>query len=693
MVLALQRRVPAPVVHPDEFGYLATARFIAGHGSRSGTSYYPGYSFAVAVAGWGARTSGGLRHASLRANLVLVVLSALLGARLAARLCPQGGFAVSLGIGTAVGLLPSTLGYADLALSENLLIPVSLGLALLAFSAAARGHTRDWFAFGVAAGAATVVHPRMLAVLAVTVAVSIVWLRPWRRTGRLAFLGLVAGAAAALVAARLTVRWATAGVPAATNEYRLTRILDARSSAPTTGRFAVVLSAQLVAIVVASGGTFLLAVWAAAARRPRAGPPASAGRSFVSKWSVASLIALWVLGAFYFSTGNREDQLVATRYADAAIAPVVVTGLTIGLAKKLRGREALTLVALSASGIALCGLLAALGRPNGLAAPNHFNVFGFDAVVAIAHDHVRIAALVVAATMVTAVIALTSMVGVEAALVGVALVALPSVVSSQMWIAREATFRAGQRTVPDLANAITQRVGAPRCVGYDTSTAVAWSSFDNRLILPDLAGFDASRVEQPCSDVVISGRLNLADAYPGARPAMLEAGIPQALWILPGPLQDRLGSQGWLLNADPRAPLPPTATEAKFTTSDGNPIRVSDGTGSTPTRIRVSVTHLGAGAPWPSVSGLQGAEGAVNLSLTWRNVSSAIPSATEIAYIPRTLLPGQTANFAITLQPYDRAGAPLPPGAYTIAVRLGQTGNASLPANSATLANLAVVVR
>jgi hypothetical protein len=72
--------------------------------------------------------------------------------------------------------------------------------------------------------------------------------------------------------------------------------------------------------------------------------------------------------------------------------------------------------------------------------------------------------------------------------------------------------------------------------------------YNDRLFDPSdsLSPFDSGRHERPCSDLVVSGRLDLANVYPGARLLVREPHVDQALWVLPGALQDQLISKGRL---------------------------------------------------------------------------------------------------------------------------------------------------
>jgi hypothetical protein len=106
----------------------------------------------------------------------------------------------------------------------------------------------------------------------------------------------------------------------------------------------------------------------------------------------------------------------------------------------------------------------------------------------------------------------------------------------------------------------------------------------------------------------------------------------QALWVLPGGLQDRLVAGGFVSGA----PLDRVAIVHA-------PERLSMRAGSERT-VTIRVTHPAGGAPWPSLFDVDGGTGAVRVVASWPDGTSTISE------LPRTLLPGETAEVQVLLR-------------------------------------------
>jgi hypothetical protein len=108
----------------------------------------------------------------------------------------------------------------------------------------------------------------------------------------------------------------------------------------------------------------------------------------------------------------------------------------------------------------------------------------------------------------------------------------------------------GERVVPNTLAQLHRQFGAnERCVGYDLATNIPFFFYNDRLFYPSarFTPFDSAAGQLPCSDLVVSGRLDLGPSYRGARLVTTENRVGQALWVLPGALQDRLNAAGRLV--------------------------------------------------------------------------------------------------------------------------------------------------
>ena len=127
-----------------------------------------------------------------------------------------------------------------------------------------------------------------------------------------------------------------------------------------------------------------------------------------------------------------------------------------------------------------------------------------------------------------------------------------------------------------------------------------WSSPDVRF-----EHWPLGRTTLPRTPFVLASARSPQLAAAGARIAMLDtggwypyigAGDGLALWVQPGPEQDRLAARGELLPAGFPGPLPEDSQRARLKVPASAPVRVRPGGGWTTT---VDVEHLGRSSPWP----------------------------------------------------------------------------------------------
>ncbi|MGH9063132.1 MAG: hypothetical protein ACRDZQ_10205, partial [Acidimicrobiales bacterium] len=273
----LASHMRAPVVQADEFGYLYGAHFLALGGPHPATAnyaaspYYPGYSLLLVPLWWLSRSTATVYRWALLENVVLAALTAWLAYLLAGRLAPRLGPWVRALVALVVAAYPSYLLFANIAESENLLVPAVLGICLLARRAFASREPWTWAALGLAGGLLYAVHPSALAVTVAVAAVGAWVARPWR--GHLRLPGaLGAGLVVGLALARALIGYVTAGGPTDTGGF-----LSALGRGLGPGglsRLGVDAAGQLLYLLAASAGLVVLgsamaakATWMVAARR------------------------------------------------------------------------------------------------------------------------------------------------------------------------------------------------------------------------------------------------------------------------------------------------------------------------------------------------------------------------------------------------------------------------------------------
>ncbi|MGH9074881.1 MAG: hypothetical protein ACRDZQ_12310, partial [Acidimicrobiales bacterium] len=296
----------------------------------------------------------------------------------------------------------------------------------------------------------------------------------------------------------------------------------------------------------------------------------------------------------------------------------------------------------------------------------------------------------------------------------------PSTSAGLSNLARQSRGTATEQVVPAALVALRSRWGATAaCVGYDVATNDPFSFFNDRLYDPGqrFAPFDSRAPGargRPCSAEVVSGRPDLAASLPGAREVVPGNSVDQALWVLPGPLQDRLAAAGWLFPAGGPGPLPPAARRSRVALAPGQAAAVTIGPGSS-APVRLSVTHVAGGegdSPWPNVAGLGRDRLAVQVVATWTRTTPGTasgtppgePLATLVAGdLPRTVLPGQTVSVTALLRAAGPPGGPgtgggsgrpprLAPGTYRVTLGLLQQGVGRLSSGPQPSATVSVTV-
>jgi hypothetical protein len=180
-----------------------------------------------------------------------------------------------------------------------------------------------------------------------------------------------------------------------------------------------------------------------------------------------------------------------------------------------------------------------------------------------------------------------------------------------------------------------------------------------------LSWFD-SRSAPPPAPLVISA-LPWPEAPAGARVVYPENVTRQALWAVPGELQDRLAAAGTLFPADLAAPLPDEACRPRLALGSGGPSKIRAGEAvSVPLRL----AHAGRGAPWVAAAALPSPGGAVRLGLRWFRDGEL--AADRRAELPWSMVPGEEVGIDLPVEARRPDGTPLPAGIYEVRISLVQ---------------------
>jgi hypothetical protein len=326
LVLRLALAVPrtGPVIVADEIGYLTNARVIAGGTPGQLTTapfYHGGYSVLLAPL-------LALHLGPTTTYRLVLVVNALLAASLVPLLhrllvtCFDVPPRVAVWPALAAGAYPSVTVYSQVALSENLLLPLFV-LWLLCLGSFVRRSAVPW-----AAGAAVTgvwlwaTHGRMIvapAVTAITLLASAATRRPTLRASLLGLALIVAGVVSVHALDHLLVVRSYGGHAHGEIDQRLATI----ESLGGIGAFLRNLVGQAWYLVVAPLGVLVTLLTVPVRRR-------------ALRWSSATVVraalavtggALLLESALSFRTVERPDMLVYGRYTEIVVPPLLALAL------------------------------------------------------------------------------------------------------------------------------------------------------------------------------------------------------------------------------------------------------------------------------------------------------------------------------------------------------------------------------
>ncbi|MCU1463821.1 MAG: hypothetical protein JWO37_3896 [Acidimicrobiales bacterium] len=541
--LALVHGMRTPIIHTDEYAYLDIARYLAHGGRLPRAEYYPGYSLLLVPVAWLTRDPLTLYRGALVVNAVLAGCTTVLAYLLAARWAP-GARRSSIAATAVVAAYPAYLLAGNLALSENLFVPAFLGLVLLVFRTGPDDGPARWAVLGVAGGGLLFVHPRALAVDAALVVAAALVLRSSRRRIQAvaSSVGFVGGMAVTAAIARLLTHHVSRGSNGAI--YRAGDVASRNLHFSALGKIVAEAAGQAVYIAAATVG--LVALGLVIASRSVVGMvarPRTSGAHRAAAFCGLAFVAVLGLASLFLSNGERLDHWIYGRYVEGVAAPLIVLAVLAAgrVPSRLAGRLAAAgAVLLIAGGAVVTAVHHGVTRGPLV----RTNVMGVDALFRATGFRLSVAALTALAVAGVAIAAALGRWGRPLVALLAVIAFAPSIVTSNQFLIDGSRDRAGQRVVARTIVALQRNDGADphHCIGYDDASYSIFHYWNYRLFLPDdeVVRFDSRTGARPCSDLVISGRSDLGAALAGARLVVWEHGAPQGLWVLPGPLLDRL---------------------------------------------------------------------------------------------------------------------------------------------------------
>lgn len=704
-------RIGGPSVVFDESGYLGNARWMAGGSTwempRS-PSYAVGYPVLLAPVMAVADSADTQWRAVLVINAVLLASVFPLLAKVLADV-----FAVPWRRATAVALVgamaPAVIAAGISAIAENLVLPLVPALVLGAFamadpSSSRRAWSRHTFGLTVAALVAT--HPRFTlgAVVALVALAGAGWRRVVDRRVAAANAGLLLAGVAAGTALRRTVeaaRWneieRLEGGPSAW--------IDLVTSADGLRELALTAIGQGWYLAMGSIGLSVVAVLVAV-RLVRAESSGAAQR-FAVAVTLAIAASVFATSVLFFAQNQfRADHWVYGRHNDSFTPLLVAVGLASLLAAR-PGSQKLRDLASAFAVIVVLGVVVAIARD-----PADLNrEFSPFAVPALARW---------AVTSPSSTFELATAVGAAGVFVLVAVVAIslaPTRLPSQ--VGAVLTRSVG------IALAVAALVGWSGYVGwtvvdvtdeFESANSADWDSpaqvrrlgittlaIEERAAksLPTLTypfhlpGVDVTTYsdrpgDEPVGPFLLARLDDPARTSTGDRVALLDEGgfygffgAPQglAVWVRPGPEQDRLAADGLLLPVGFPASLPVSARSIQLDRvgADGPATRVGSGRW---VDIEVAARHAGAGSPWPDLASF-GLDGRVQVQARLEAVgptaelidrSTGRLPAPGAGELPRWTRPGDRFTATVRVHALDEQLRPLTRGTYRVVLGVGQAG-------------------
>jgi hypothetical protein len=651
----LNRRLPTPQILADEEGYLGNARQLVSGFGRSDAGYSVGYSYLLVPAALLTRAPATYYDAALLTNACLAALSPIFAYHVVRRVFPVAARWVAFVAAACVAFAPLAFSAAGLAMSENALIPLTLGIALLLAQPHPSFITR-LVACGLAAYAVSVTARGAVVAVATLAACAVV-----AGDGRSRVRAVGAGVlvvAAGVVFGELVGRAikGTSEVSGVTGRpHGLAWALFHPSSwdvlaGGLLGRVAYVSTASFGLTLIGIG---VAVTWIIARRRATADVLAWTRRRvgvFVVVALGGTLVADAASGAGIPNVGPLHF-LYYGRYSEAVAMPA----LAIGMAWLLTAtrRNALTAAGLAAAGTVTATVAVRLllpDRPPDVSI-NQASVVGVFWVRWLLDEASLERSLLIAA-IAGGVLLLLVAFRPSIFAVGLVLVfAVFGIALHQRYLVPGSTGRATQQVLARAVEALDEQGVPTDCIILDRHAAgySGWHEYNMRFLRP-ASRFEPATGDRDCGPLTVSAGLRYGTAHPTQRLVAIENDTAMSLWLdlarLDADERAPLERGGFVFGADPCSEYSVDAYRA------GLSPRVDDFRVDDPTKARlvVDVEHTGGGSPWLGSRAVTAPDacGRVYLAADIVDDRGAVVYRRTIP-TPQTFLPGQRAEIVTQL--------------------------------------------
>lgn len=666
--LVLAAAMRAPIILGDEVANLGIARFLAGRApdpllAYPGGAWAPYYRFGYALL---VAPAWKLTAEPLTVYRLALVLNGFLVASLFplftafARRTLALADRDALAAAFAASLYTSYLLQTNVTWSESLLLPVVMGVFLAFQRLAARPGLGAACLFAVLTAFAYAVHERTLGLVPLALlALALLW-----RRGRLSGRAALAAAAVAL-AAFAAVRAVDAEIFArlwrdAPQRFRVADLASRLADPANLGNAFLSLCGQLWTLTVASALLFPLGAWVLGRTAWRAEEPE---RRLTAQFTLAAAAILLATSSIWLNHFTRADLAVYGRYSEVFLGPFLVAGLA-GFHGAFRRRPAVLAAALL-PGLLVTVLLAGHDGAVFQRIYNEMNLSGIMPAIVLTGG-LRLLRITALGTAAGVAVLLAGLIRPRAAAVlAGALFLAGALLVHQRWLVPIQSYAVQARSLP-----MAVRETGVSEVAYDLAGSTHDEFFAYQFQLGDARYvlFDDRRARPP-RDLVISNKA-FGKRHPEAQLVFPEKFTDQALWAMPGPLQERLRSDGRLFPADPGAPLPREALCARLAwTPARGPAPIELGPGKE-RWLGLQVTHCGKGSPWLPFGTRDDATGAVRVGIRWyRDGAVAADHRAELRHV---LAPGAATRIKVPIAARTPEGTPLPPGTYEVRIGMVQ---------------------
>jgi hypothetical protein len=651
-----------PVVFADEVAPLLFARAITGVGAHPtmgiDSPYHLGYSVLLAIPTLWFGPESLFRTATVVNTLLLATSTPLLFFILRDSLGVERR--VALAAASVASLYPAFLLEPGFSWSESAVL-TSVLLTYFACQRMVRSPTLGCaLAFGASTAAAYAIHPRLIPILALAPIALYLSYRWHGLRARHATL-----AAAATIALFLTIRIGNRALSSAI--YVATRNRDEGSvlaelladPAMALGALAS-LAGQLWYLAVATIGLAPLGI-VYLLRQVKRSP-----RRVDLLWILSASVTCLLVTSLFLADPGRVDHRIYGRYAETIVAVPLAAGV-VSLALRRSVLDKLGAMLL-VPGLLTGTLLLVIGTDKFQGLLNPLNILAIEQFHELGSririDRVSLAMIVAAAVLITARCVLRR---------GGAVLALSAVVGFFLWstfhiqehvIDRvDRTFQAVP-SVPDTIPLIEKAAGLTIDridVLYEPGSHR--TSLLRYQVASPRVEFDITSAPLPRGPWVLARSSWPAGEAAGAR-LVVPDGVRLALWVMPGPEQDRLKHEQMLSGNDP---LIADDLRSRIT-SAASWMSVQAGESST---IELRVKNLGR-RPWPSFSERAVAGEPIFLRARWHHADSAETVRWDMQLLTRRIYPRNTIDVAFEFGTQLDDGSTVLPGLYRVTFELIQ---------------------